>query len=341
MQHCLSLAQKGLGHVAPNPMVGAVLVHQDRIVAEGYHEFYGKAHAEVNAFNHLQDDSILSECTLYVNLEPCAHHGKTPPCADLVIRKGVKRVVVGNLDTNPLVAGKGIARIREAGIEVVTGVLEKECRELNKRFFTFHEKKRPYVILKWAQTADGFISRNPVPESREDNWITGPESKRLAHQWRSEEQAILVGRKTVEADNPQLTTRLVTGNNPLRLAIDKDLRLNSSFAIFDNAAKTIVFTGKAQDPAQNVHFVPLDFSKDIIPQMLQHLHSIGISSVIVEGGTTLLQSFIVSGLWDEARVFVNPKLKFGTGILAPKLDHLISIPRGHGNDKLHLINNFH
>ncbi|MBS1637482.1 MAG: bifunctional diaminohydroxyphosphoribosylaminopyrimidine deaminase/5-amino-6-(5-phosphoribosylamino)uracil reductase RibD [Bacteroidetes bacterium] len=339
MQHCLDLARKGLGHVAPNPMVGAVLVYNDRIVAEGYHEQYGKAHAEVNAFNNLKDSSVLSQCTLYVNLEPCAHHGKTPPCADLVIQKGVKRLVVGNLDTNPLVAGKGIARIRAAGIDVTQGILDKECRELNRRFFTFHEQKRPYVILKWAQTGNGFISRNPLPESKEDNWITGPESKRLVHQWRSEEQAILVGRKTVEADNPQLTTRLIDGKSPLRLVIDKDLKLDSSLAVFNAEAHTIVFTALENEDVSHIRFVTLDFSRDIIPQILRYLHEHGISSLIVEGGTTLLQSFIDLNVWDEARVFVNTHKVFETGLRAPHIRMAHVQPINSGTDQLYIIQN--
>jgi diaminohydroxyphosphoribosylaminopyrimidine deaminase/5-amino-6-(5-phosphoribosylamino)uracil reductase len=209
MQRCLELAIKGLGNVAPNPMVGCVIVCDGEIVAEGYHEQYGSGHAEPNAIKQVSD-AILQKSTLYVTLEPCSHHGKTPPCADLIISKGIKKVVVGNLDSNPLVSGRGIQKLKDAGIEVEYGILDKECRELNKRFFTFHEKKRPYIILKWAQTQDGFISHWPLPENKEDNWITGKESKTLVHQWRTEEQAILIGYNTLLADNPFLNSRFNT-----------------------------------------------------------------------------------------------------------------------------------
>ncbi len=223
MQRCLELAAKGLGNVAPNPMVGCVIVCDGEIVAEGYHEQYGCGHAEPNAIKQVSD-AILKKSTLYVTLEPCSHHGKTPPCADLIISKGIKKVVIGNLDSNPLVSGRGIQKLKEAGIEVEHGILDKECRALNKRFFTFHEKKRPYIILKWAQTQDGFISHNPLPENKEDNWITGKESKALVHQWRGEEQAILIGYNTALVDNPLFTMhRLVKGKNPIRLIIDKTL----------------------------------------------------------------------------------------------------------------------
>ena len=317
MQHALSLAKKGLGSVSPNPMVGCVIVHHDQVVAEGYHQKYGEAHAEVNAINALPENVDPSECTVYVTLEPCSHFGKTPPCSDLIIKKGFKKVVVCNVDTNPLVGGKGIERLRNAGIEVITGVCEKEGRELNKRFFTLHEKKRPYIILKWAQTADGFIARsNPV--NPQDNWITGPEGKKLVHQMRSEEDAILVGKNTVLQDNPQLTTRLVTGKNPLRIVISQSPALPASLNVFNEEAPTILFNAEINETRGNVTFEKIDLNMPIIPQILEKLAKKGVSSLIVEGGTETLNSFINAGYWDEMKVFVNPNLSFISGVLAPK-----------------------
>jgi diaminohydroxyphosphoribosylaminopyrimidine deaminase/5-amino-6-(5-phosphoribosylamino)uracil reductase len=226
---------------------------------------------------------------------------------------------VGNLDTNPLVSGKGIEKLKHATIQVEYGILDKECRELNKRFFTFHEKKRPYIILKWAQTADGFISRWPLPENKADNWITGEESKTLVHQWRSEEQAIMVGTNTVVNDDPELTVRLVKGKNPIRVVLDKDLRLSHNFHIYDGAAETLVFTGKTAEPSGHTKFITIDFSQNIILQVLSKLHELHISSMIVEGGAQLLQSFIDAGMWDEARVFANPDKRFENGIKSPLL----------------------
>ncbi len=336
MQRCIDLALKGLGRVAPNPMVGAVLVHHGRIVSEGYHEAYGQSHAEVNAIRYLADQALLHDCTLYVNLEPCSHHGKTPPCADLIIEKGIPRVVIGNLDTNPLVAGRGIARLQAAGVEVIHGVLHEACRELNKRFFTYHEQQRPYIILKWAETADGFISRLPLPADKATNHITGDESRRLVHLWRSQEQAIMVGRHTVVADDPQLTTRLVEGRNPLRVLLDRHLQLGPHYAVFNGDAHTLVFTEKQHAASGTVAYASIDFDQDVLPQVLKGLHQHSIASVIVEGGTVLLQSFINSGLWDEARVFVNPHLRFGQGVKAPVFDHVSAPSQQVGNDVLYL-----
>ena len=317
---CNELALKGLGSVAPNPLVGCVIVLGEKIISEGFHQKFGEAHAEVNAINNLGKDFDFSNCTLYVNLEPCSHHGKTPPCADLIISKKFKKVAVGCLDPNPLVAGKGIEKIKNAGIEVIENVLEYDCKELNKRFFIFQEKKRPYIILKWAQTTDGFISKNNLPKNVEENWISGEESKKLNHQWRAEEQAIMVGTNTVISDDPQLTTRLVEGKNPLRILIDKDLKLNLDYKIFNASAETIVFTTVEKESEKNIKFIAIDFSKNIIPQFLQKLFELNITSVIVEGGAKLLQSFIDTNLWEEARIFVNPNKKFESGIAAPKLN---------------------
>ena len=318
MQHCLKLAAKGLGNVAPNPMVGCAIVHNNVIIGEGYHQKYGEAHAEVNAIASVINKNLLSESTVYVNLEPCSHQGKTPPCSDLLIKHKVKRVVIACLDTNPLVAGKGIAKLRNAGIEVVTGILEKEARELNKRFFTYHEKKRPYNILKWAQTKDGFISKLP-PFIREENWITNNESKKLVHTWRAQEQAILVGTTTALLDNPALTVRLTEGKSPIRILIDRELKVPSINPIFSDVAEVIVFTEKKEVSVNNITYHQIDFEKDIVPQILNYLYEKNISSLIVEGGTHTLQSFIDKNLWDEARVFTGNKY-FQSGIKAPLIN---------------------
>lgn len=337
MHRCLELAVKGLGKVAPNPMVGCVIVCDDDIIAEGYHEFYGGAHAEPNAIKQVNDE-LLKKCTLYVSLEPCSHYGKTPPCADLIISKGIKKVVVGNLDSNPLVAGRGIQKLKDAGVEVEYGVLDKECRVLNKRFFTFHEKKRPYIILKWAQTNDGFISQWPLPENKEDNWITGKESKKLVHQWRTEEQAILIGYNTLMADNPYLTARLVEGENPIRLVMARKFDLPSDLHIFNKDAKTIVFNSEKNEVNDNIEFVKIDWSNKA-KHILDYCFQNNISSVIVEGGTNTIYNFVNLNAWDEARVFINPIKKFDHGIIAPEMNFKNAIPQNSGGDLLYTILN--
>jgi len=318
IRHCNELASKGLGLTAPNPMVGCVIVSDGKIISEGYHEKYGEAHAEVNAI--CRSDHDFSKSTLYVNLEPCSHFGKTPPCADLIISRKFQKVVIGCTDPNPLVARKGILKLKGAGIEVISGVLQKECEELNKRFFTFHRKKRPYIILKWAQTSDGFISKNPLPENKSENWISGEESKKIVHQWRSEEQAIMVGTTTVLNDDPELTTRSVKGKNPLRIIIDKDLKLDPSFKVFNGVAETLVFTNEERSTSNKIRFIKIDFTQNIIPQIFHQLYELNIQSVLVEGGTHLIQSIIDLNVWDEVRLFINPDKKFGNGIKAPYLN---------------------
>lgn len=322
MHRALELALNGLGQVAPNPMVGCVILYKDIIVAEGYHQHYGEAHAEVNAVANLSQTINPKECTVYVTLEPCSHFGKTPPCADLLIKHQFKSVVVGCLDVNPLVAGRGIQKLQEAGIEIITGVLEQECIELNKRFFTFHQKKRPYIILKWAQTADGFISKLPLPANKEENWISSEASKTLVHQWRANEASILVGKNTVIADNPELTVRLVDGNNPLRLVIDKNIELPLTSAVFSKKAFTIVYNSKKETSEGNVWYKQLNFENDVISQILEDLWTRNITSVIVEGGAIVLNQFIEQNKWDEAQVFVNPNLFFEKGVTAPKFEPL-------------------
>ena len=327
------MAVKGLSNVAPNPMVGCVIVSDGEIVAEGYHEVYGSAHAEPNAIKQVSDE-ILKKSTLYVTLEPCSHHGKTPPCADLIISKGIKKVVVGNLDSNPLVAGTGIQKLIDADIEVEYGVLDKECRELNKRFFTFHEKKRPYVILKWAQTADGFISHWPLPENKEDNWITGKESKILVHQWRTQEQAILIGYNTLLADNPYLNASFVNGKNPVRLVMTHYLDFSENLNVFNTDAKTVVFNAIKDEVKGNIEFVKIDWNHKS-KQVLEYCFKNNISSVIIEGGTNTIYNFTNINAWDEARIFVNPHKKFEHGISAPDIDLDWSVSQKVGNDLLY------
>lgn len=322
MFRCLELAKNGLGNVAPNPMVGCVIVHNNKIIGEGYHQYYGKAHAEVNAIASVKNKALLSESTLYVNLEPCAHFGKTPPCADLIIKNNLKKVVIGCIDTYSEVAGKGIERLKNAGIEVVVGVLESESLALNKRFFTFHTKKRPYIILKWAETNDGFIDidRNCKERSNDiDNWITSPLSKKLVHKWRSEEAAIMVGTNTALNDNPQLNVREWTGNNPIRIVLDLNLRLPKTLHLFDKTIPTLVFNYKKESVEKNLEFIQLNPTQPLLPQLVEVLHQKNILSVIIEGGATLLQSFITENLWDEARVFIGNK-SFKKGLKAPNLN---------------------
>ena len=257
MQRCIELASKAMGCASPNPMVGSVIVYNNKIIGEGYHEKYGSHHAEVNAINSVKDKSLLSKSTLYVNLEPCAHFGKTPPCSDLIIQNKIPEVVIGCVDTFSEVSGKGIERMRSVGIDVKVGVLENESRELNKRFFTFHEKKRPYIILKWAESKDGFIA--PKNQTK-PFWMTSSESKKLAHKWRAEEDAILIGRITAEKDNPSLTVREVEGSNPIRIVIDKDLKLSADFNLFNNDAKTIIFNQLKSEENNSNNYIKINFT---------------------------------------------------------------------------------
>ncbi len=323
MHRCLQLAKLGAGHVAPNPMVGAVLVYKDRIIGEGYHQLYGQAHAEVNCINSVieADKKWISESTLYVSLEPCAHHGKTPPCADLIIKHNLQHVVVACRDSYQKVDGKGIRKLQQAGINVTLGILEKEALELNCRFFTFHTKLRPYIILKWAQSNNGNIANTNFSAVKISHDITN----RLVHKWRSEEAAILVGTNTALKDNPSLTNRLWQGKNPVRLVIDRELKLPPSLQLFDGAVKTIIINELKNEAQGNLIFHKLDASKNLLPATLTALHQLGIQSVIVEGGTTLLQSFINQNYWDEARVITNKTLSINNGITAPQLQNSMLI----------------
>jgi len=394
MRRCLNLAKLGAGYVAPNPLVGAVLVHEGSIIGEGWHKQYGEAHAEVNCIASVKekDRQLIPLSTLYVSLEPCAHFGKTPPCTDLIMKYKIPRVIIGCLDPfkevdarlNParppvplpdlviqagvrtgmtprltesfgqgsdgdtVGQGRGIEKLKAAGIEVELGLLEKECKELNKRFFTFHTLHRPYVVLKWAQTADGIISTSPQtplqrrgasgdPESSR-LFISNEYSNRLVHKWRSEEAAILVGTNTVLLDDPELTTRLWPGPSPIRLVVDMDLKLPSSLKIFNDASPTIIFNTKvhskesewsAPSPSERVGVRSLHWQvtedTSLVQQIMNALYQLKIQSVLVEGGAKLLQSFIDEGIWDEARVISNRQLTIGKGLDAPHLENAIKI----------------
>ena len=310
MHRAIQLAKLGGSVVFPNPMVGAVIVHNNIILGEGYHQKYGEAHAEVNAVNSVKDKSLLNEATIYVSLEPCAHTGKTPPCADLLVKYKFKTVVIGCQDPFSKVNGAGIARLKENGIEVIVPILEKECIELNKRFFTFHQLKRPYIILKWAESKDGFIDKIRNDE-KGINQITGKESKIRTHQLRSEEHAILVGRKTIEIDNPFLTTREVTGRNPIRIILDPTLKTSADANVYNDANPTIVINQLNEENKENIHFAKSEMRN--IQEIVQKLYDLGIVSCIIEGGATTLNAFINEDLWDEAYRFVG-ELEFSNGI---------------------------
>lgn len=313
MQRAMELAQLGTGHVSPNPRVGCVIVHDHKIIGEGWHHKLGEAHAEVNAINSVKDLSLLKESTVYVNLEPCSHFGKTPPCVDLLVNHHVKNVIIANLDTNPLVAGQGIKKLEEAGIGVVVGILEKEGRELNKRFFTFIEKQRPYILLKWAQTSDEFIAQ----KNFESKWISNEFSRQLVHRWRCEEDAVLVGTRTAAHDNPSLSVRDWTGRNPTRIVIDRFLRLNDRLSVFDKKERTLCYNVLRHEEHKNLHLVRIG-ENNFLEEMVHDLYRQNIQSVMVEGGAQTLQLFMDASLWDEARVFTSLRA-FGEGIKAPSL----------------------
>ncbi len=318
IKRCIELAKNGLGSTYPNPLVGSVIVYDNKIIGEGWHKKSGESHAEVNAINSVKDKSVLKNATIYVSLEPCSHFGKTPPCCDLIIKYQIPNVVIGTVDPFAKVSGNGIKKLIEAGKNVTVGILEDECNELNKRFFTFHQKKRPYIILKWAQSKDGFISPTEKPENK-PVWITNSYSRQLVHKWRSEEQAILVGTKTVIDDNPKLDTRHWKGGNCIRIVIDKYNKIPKESDIFDNLIKTIVFTNTdILSENENIEFIKVDFEKNIPQQIVQILYENEIQSVIIEGGSITLQSFIDTNLWDEARVF-RGNINFNSGTKAPVL----------------------
>ena len=332
MQRCIDIAKRGIRAVAPNPMVGCVLVVEGKIIGEGYHERYGEAHAEVNAINNVSNQNLLKNATLYVSLEPCSHTGKTPPCCDLLIQNGIKKVVVGTKDPNPLVGGKGIEKLKNSGIEVSEGILKDQCLELNKRFFTFHKKQRPYVTLKWAQTLDGFLDQIRKDGEQKINWISEPETKTLVHKWRSEEQSILVGRNTITNDNPSLTVRDYGGMNPIRLVIDSQLQISGNLNIFSKDAPTIVFNRVKDKKENNVEWIKI--KETSTNSILKELYRRGIQSVFVEGGSRTLQYFIIDNLWDEARVIVGQKY-FKEGYKAPIINKVPVKSMPFGKDMIH------
>jgi diaminohydroxyphosphoribosylaminopyrimidine deaminase/5-amino-6-(5-phosphoribosylamino)uracil reductase len=316
MQRCIQLANRGRGYNAPNPKVGSVIVFDDQVIGEGYHKQYGEGHAEVNAVASVSPKHLhlLAQSTIYVTLEPCFHYGKTPPCVDLILKHKIPRVVIACTDPFKKVAGQSIQKLEAQGVKVIVGVLEKEAAWLTRRFFTNVQEKRPYIVLKYAQSKDSFIG-NPEEEVAISNLI----SKRLVHQWRSEETAILVGTNTALVDNPKLNNRLFFGRNPLRLVLDRQLRLPQNLHLFDGSIQTWVFTEQTDCPEwDNVSFVPVLFDENLVTNILEYLYQHKIQSILVEGGSQLLQSFIDQNLWDEARVLCgNNFLK--KGILAPKL----------------------
>lgn len=318
MQRCLQLARLGHGYVAPNPMVGAVLVYGDVTIGEGYHQKYGEAHAEVNclqqAVQNGHEDKFAAS-TLYVSLEPCAHFGKTPPCADLIIKNKIARVVIACADPFKAVDGKGIEKLKAAGAEVKVGLLENESRELNKRFFTFHTKRRPYIILKWAQTEDGKIAGNNGARLL----ISNEKTNTLVHKWRSEESSILVGTNTALADDPELTNRFWPGPSPIRLVVDMNLRLPSTLKIFNGEQRTILFNALKNEETANIYYYQISKNIKLVPQITEALYLLNIQSVLIEGGAVLLKSFIDEDLWDEARIITNTTLRIGDGITSPVL----------------------
>lgn len=313
MSRCIQIATNGLGTTYPNPFVGSVIVHNNKIIGEGFTSEYGGPHAEVNAINSVKNPELLKESTLYVTLEPCSHHGKTPPCADLIIKKEIPRVVIGTLDPFSKVNGQGYLRLLKNGVDVTLNILENECLELNKRFLTFHQKKRPYIILKWAQTEDGYMGRDDIQK-----WITNQYSKQLVHKWRTEEEAILVGKNTALIDNPQLNSRLWNGKNPLRIAIDKNLAIPRSFHLFDQSQLTVIFNSLEDFEEENLILKKIDFSEKIVPQVIDYLYQKNIQSLIIEGGSDTIQYFIETNLWDEARILSSDTI-WNEGILAPRL----------------------
>jgi diaminohydroxyphosphoribosylaminopyrimidine deaminase/5-amino-6-(5-phosphoribosylamino)uracil reductase len=319
MQRCIMLAQKGKGSVAPNPMVGAVIVCNNVIIGEGYHVKYGQAHAEVNAINSVSDKTLLSKSTIYVSLEPCSHFGKTPPCADLIIHHNIPNVVIGMVDPFAKVNGMGIKKLRDAGCNVEVGVLETECWNLNKEFIVFHTQQRPYIILKWAQTLDGLIDKIREPgDIQHPNWITNEVCRSLVHKWRAEMQAIMVGTNTALVDNPKLNVRSWAGNSPLRIVLDRDLSLPKTLNLYDKTQPTLVVNEIKNECDLNTEYLKIDFGESLLRNLLKELYKRGIASLFVEGGQELFTTFIGQNYWDEARIFTGNRY-FNSGISAPSI----------------------
>jgi diaminohydroxyphosphoribosylaminopyrimidine deaminase / 5-amino-6-(5-phosphoribosylamino)uracil reductase len=340
MRRCFQLARQGACYAAPNPMVGAVVVNtHGQVLGEGFHRRYGGPHAEVEALQNVAPGIPLNDCTLYVNLEPCSHQGKTPPCASLIIEKGVGRVVISNIDPNPLVKGKGIRQLEKSGIRVVTGVNEHEGWELNKRFFTFHQHKRPYVILKWAVNEFGFMAPPHDRNSRKGvTWISNESSRLLVHQWRSEESSVLVGKNTITTDDPLLTSRYFEKKNPIRIVIDPYNELHSRFRIFNSGEPVLIFNLEKNERTKNVHRILISSKKNFIRSVLKELHAMNILSVFVEGGRITIDHFIKSGLWDEARVFTGSN-NFNDGIKGPSISQSVSEAFDINGDLLNIYRN--
>ena len=335
IKRCIELAQNGFGTTYPNPMVGSVIVYEDKIIGEGWHKKAGEPHAEVNAVRSVKNKSLLKKATIYVSLEPCSHFGKTPPCCDLIIANEIPNVVIGTVDPNEKVAGNGIKKLIASGANVTVGVLKKDCHELNKRFFTFHQKRRPYIILKWAESQDGFLApEKEINQERKPVWITNQYSRQLVHKWRSEEHAILVGTQTVIDDNPKLNVRDWSGNNPVRVVLDQNNRISQDSFVLDDSVKTIIFTkSEISFSAENTTFEVIDFNQNTIAQILEVLHQNQIQSIIIEGGLQTLQSFIDQNIWDEARIFIG-KTSFERGTKAPILPKKNVIKTHIQNDEL-------
>ena len=339
IKRCIELAKNGLGTTYPNPLVGCVIVFENEIIGEGWHKKSGEAHAEVVAINSVKDKLLLSKSTIYVSLEPCSHFGKTPPCADLIVKYKIPNVVIGTIDPNSKVAGNGVKKLLEAGINVTLGILEDECNELNKRFFTFHQKMRPFIILKWAESSDGFISPK-VKLEQKPVWITNEFSRQLVHKWRSEEQAILVGTQTVIDDNPTLTVRDWVGKNPIRIVIDRNNKISKESHIFDNQAETIVLSSlKIHTESEKTKHIKIKFNGNSTDQIVTFLYENQIQSLIIEGGRHTIQSFIDADIWDEARVFQGD-VSIGNGTKAPILNIKTHKKQTVKNDTLLIFRNY-
>lgn len=314
IKRCIELAKKAEGNTYPNPLVGSLIVHNGTIIGEGFHKKAGEAHAEINAINSVKNPELLKDSTIYVSLEPCSHFGKTPPCANKIVEIGFKKGVIGTLDSHEKVNGKGKTIIENAGIEVIAGVLEEECRELNKRFFTFHQKKRPFIILKWAQSSDGFIDKNFEPTRISNDLVN-----QFTHKIRSGEHAILVGTQTALRDNPSLTTRNIKGRNPIRILIDFDLKVPQNFKIYNDEAETLIFNSEKNSVENHIKFIKIE-KENFLENLMRKLYELQIQSVIVEGGSFTLQQFIKDNLWDEAMIIKNENLKLENGTQAPNFN---------------------
>ncbi|MEA1887453.1 MAG: bifunctional diaminohydroxyphosphoribosylaminopyrimidine deaminase/5-amino-6-(5-phosphoribosylamino)uracil reductase RibD [Bacteroidota bacterium] len=336
MKRAIELASLATGNTSPNPLVGAVIVHENRIIGEGYHTRAGEPHAEVRAIDSVKEKHLLCKATMFVNLEPCSHHGRTPPCAERIIREKIPRVVIGSVDPSTKVGGKGVRMLREAGVDVVSGVLEAENRELNKRVFTYHEKGRPYIILKWARSSDGYIDRLRVNNERGPNWITGMEERILVHKWRSEEDAILIGDKTACNDDPSLDVRLWGGTSPRRFVLSENSKLPPGLKIFRGEPPTVIFSTHAKKGAGKAEYIRLTCREKALKEVMSYMHSEEIQSVIIEGGCIVLSQFINDGLWDEARVFTG-EIIFGEGLKAPLIEGRVRYEQKFNESRLDYI----